>query len=127
MRDVIERVLSDDWRLCVVARSGKLKESEFPFLGPSSLSSRNIVIYIVGGFTYEEVSECLKPSVCMYARGMNERSRLRVHPLSHCRFPCVQAMVVDQISKASGVSIILGGSRVHNSSSFISELTNLEV
>ena len=35
---------------------GKLKESEFPFLGPSNLSSRNIVIYIVGGFTYEEVS-----------------------------------------------------------------------
>ena len=38
-----------------------------------------------------------------------------------------QAMVVEQLSASSGVSIVLGGSRVHNSSSFIAELTDLAV
>ena len=34
---------------------GKMKESEFPFLGSSNTTSSHIVVYMVGGFTYEEV------------------------------------------------------------------------
>jgi hypothetical protein len=38
-----------------------------------------------------------------------------------------QAMVIEQMPKPQGVNIILGGSRVHNSTSFIEELTQVEV
>eukprot|EP00005_Dracoamoeba_jomungandri_P004389 CAMPEP_0174258166 /NCGR_PEP_ID=MMETSP0439-20130205/7217_1 /TAXON_ID=0 /ORGANISM="Stereomyxa ramosa, Strain Chinc5" /LENGTH=551 /DNA_ID=CAMNT_0015341577 /DNA_START=58 /DNA_END=1709 /DNA_ORIENTATION=- len=70
--------------------AGKLKESDYPFVSAKSdTCPTKIVVFMVGGATYEE------------------------------------ACALDKISKQSNVSIILGGSTIHNSKSFIRELWNV--
>eukprot|EP00731_Ephydatia_muelleri_P008714 Em0004g1052a len=68
---------------------GKLKESVFPFIGPTKPTDRpqDIIVFVVGGVTYEE------------------------------------AMAVAMLNKATpGVRIVLGGTTVHNSHSFLEEV-----
>lgn len=68
---------------------GRLKDSQFPYLGPSSLRDRpqDIIVFIIGGATYEEA--------------------LAVYNLNR---------------KMPGVRIVLGGTAVHNTKSFMEEV-----
>lgn len=68
---------------------GRLKDSQFPYLGPSSLRDRpqDIIVFIIGGATYEE------------------------------------ALAVYNLNRSSpGVRIVLGGSHIHNTKSFLDEV-----
>ncbi|KAL5966058.1 Vacuolar protein sorting-associated protein 45 [Taenia solium] len=74
---------------------GQLQESSFPTLdcgqgSPSSLPAKKIVVFILGGATYEE--------------------SLAVHKL---------------MSSTPGLSVILGGTTVHNSESFLNQLRSM--
>uniref|UniRef100_A0A8C9XRL9 Vacuolar protein sorting-associated protein 45 n=1 Tax=Sander lucioperca TaxID=283035 RepID=A0A8C9XRL9_SANLU len=68
---------------------GRLKDSQFPYLGPSSLRDRpqDIVVFMIGGATYEEA--------------------LTVYNLNR---------------NTPGVRIVLGGSSIHNTKSFLEEV-----
>ena len=71
---------------------GQLPEASFPTLdcgqgSPSTLPSKNAVVFILGGATYEE--------------------SLAVHKLT---------------SSTSGLSVVLGGTTLHNSTSFLEQL-----
>ncbi|XP_018620349.1 vacuolar protein sorting-associated protein 45 [Scleropages formosus] len=68
---------------------GRLKDSQFPYLGPSTLRDRpqDIVVFIIGGATYEEA--------------------LTVYTLNRT---------------TPGVRIVLGGTTVHNTKSFLEEV-----
>jgi len=71
---------------------GKLKDSQFPLISNSSSSGRlnEVVVFIVGGVTYEEATK------------------------------------VAEFNKANpSMRVILGGSCVHNSNSFLKELGNV--
>uniref|UniRef100_A0A7S2AKP4 Uncharacterized protein n=2 Tax=Octactis speculum TaxID=3111310 RepID=A0A7S2AKP4_9STRA len=75
------------------ALKGKLRETHFPFVGPSSDSRpRKIVVFIVGGVTYEEATK-----------------------------------VFELNSSSAGVQVLLGGTSVQNSTSFLKELSAVEV
>ncbi|XP_067878995.1 vacuolar protein sorting-associated protein 45 [Heterodontus francisci] len=68
---------------------GKLKDSQYPYLGPSTLRDRpqDIVVFIIGGATYEE------------------------------------AQTVYNLNRTSpGVRIVLGGTTIHNTKSFLEEV-----
>ncbi|XP_049838142.1 vacuolar protein sorting-associated protein 45 [Schistocerca gregaria] len=67
---------------------GKLKESSFPYLGKGQINKRpqDIIVFIVGGATYEE------------------------------------SLTVYQLNKNLGVRIVLGGTTIHNSRSFLEEV-----
>ncbi|XP_078124100.1 vacuolar protein sorting-associated protein 45 [Sander vitreus] len=68
---------------------GRLKDSQFPYLGPSSLRDRpqDIVVFTIGGATYEE------------------------------------ALTVYNLNRSTpGVRIVLGGSSIHNTKSFLEEV-----
>lgn len=68
---------------------GRLKDSQFPYLGPSSLRDRpqDIIVFMIGGATYEE------------------------------------ALTVYNLNRTSpGVRIVLGGSHIHNTKSFLEEV-----
>lgn len=68
---------------------GRLKDGQFPYLGPSSLRDRpqDIIVFIIGGATYEE------------------------------------ALTVYNLNRSSpGVRIVLGGSHIHNTKSFLEEV-----
>uniref|UniRef100_A0A8C6NZG4 Vacuolar protein sorting-associated protein 45 n=1 Tax=Nothobranchius furzeri TaxID=105023 RepID=A0A8C6NZG4_NOTFU len=68
---------------------GRLKDSQFPYLGPSSLRDRpqDIVVFLIGGATYEE------------------------------------ALTVYNLNRTTpGVRIVLGGSSIHNTKSFLEEV-----
>lgn len=68
---------------------GKLKDSQYPYLGPSILRDRpqDIIVFIIGGATYEE------------------------------------ALVVYNLNRTMpGVRIVLGGTTVHNTKSFLEEV-----
>ncbi|GAA6231438.1 vacuolar protein sorting-associated protein 45 [Lates japonicus] len=69
---------------------GRLKDSQFPYLGASSLRDRpqDIIVFLIGGATYEEA--------------------LTVYNLNRC---------------TPGVRIVLGGSSIHNTKSFLEEVT----
>jgi len=65
----------------------KLKDGAFPAMGPSeSFPVKSIVVFIVGGFTYEE------------------------------------AYTVHQLNSSLGVNIVLGGTSVVNSNSFVDQI-----
>lgn len=67
----------------------RLKDSQFPYLGPSSLRDRpqDIIVFIIGGATYEE------------------------------------ALTVYNLNRTMpGVRIVLGGTTIHNTSSFLDEV-----
>ncbi|XP_067831928.1 vacuolar protein sorting-associated protein 45 isoform X1 [Heptranchias perlo] len=68
---------------------GKLKDSQYPYLGPNTLRDRpqDIVVFIIGGGTYEE------------------------------------AQTVYNLNRTSpGVRIVLGGTTIHNTKSFLEEV-----
>ncbi|KAK9508118.1 hypothetical protein O3M35_007851 [Rhynocoris fuscipes] len=70
---------------------GRLRENLFPFLGRSPVNKRvqDIIVFIIGGVTYEE-------SLCVY-----------------------------QLNKSSlngGARVVLGGTTIHNTTSFIDEV-----
>ncbi|XP_063041210.1 vacuolar protein sorting-associated protein 45 [Engraulis encrasicolus] len=68
---------------------GRLKDSQFPYLGPSSLRDRpqDIMVFIIGGATYEE------------------------------------ALTVYNLNRTMpGVRIVLGGTTMHNTTSFLDEV-----
>ncbi|KAI7798778.1 vacuolar protein sorting-associated protein 45 [Triplophysa rosa] len=68
---------------------GRLKDSQFPYLGPNSLRDRpqDIIVFIIGGATYEE------------------------------------ALAVYNLNRTMpGVRIVLGGTTVHNTKSFLEEV-----
>ncbi|KAM9000350.1 vacuolar protein sorting-associated protein 45 isoform 2-T2 [Sarcophilus harrisii] len=68
---------------------GKLKENQYPYLGPSTLRDRpqDIIIFIIGGTTYEE------------------------------------ALTVYNLNRTTpGVRIVLGGTTIHNTKSFLEEV-----
>uniref|UniRef100_A0A673HNP9 Vacuolar protein sorting-associated protein 45 n=1 Tax=Sinocyclocheilus rhinocerous TaxID=307959 RepID=A0A673HNP9_9TELE len=68
---------------------GRLKDSQFPYLGPSSLRDRpqDIIVFIIGGATYEE------------------------------------ALTVYNLNRTMpGVRIVLGGTAIHNTKSFLEEV-----
>ncbi|XP_051527223.1 vacuolar protein sorting-associated protein 45-like [Myxocyprinus asiaticus] len=68
---------------------GRLKDSQFPYLGPSSLRDRpqDIIVFIIGGATYEE------------------------------------ALAVYNLNRTMpGVRIVLGGTSIHNTESFLEEV-----
>uniref|UniRef100_A0AAQ4QZX2 Vacuolar protein sorting-associated protein 45 n=1 Tax=Gasterosteus aculeatus aculeatus TaxID=481459 RepID=A0AAQ4QZX2_GASAC len=68
---------------------GRLKDSQFPYLGASSLRDRpqDIVVFLIGGATYEE------------------------------------ALTVYNLNRSTpGVRIVLGGSSIHNTRSFLEEV-----
>ncbi|KAE8277020.1 Vacuolar protein sorting-associated protein 45 [Larimichthys crocea] len=68
---------------------GRLKDSQFPYLGASSLRDRpqDIIVFLIGGATYEE------------------------------------ALTVYNLNRSSpGVRIVLGGSSIHNTKSFLEEV-----
>uniref|UniRef100_A0A3B4ZHA2 Vacuolar protein sorting-associated protein 45 n=1 Tax=Stegastes partitus TaxID=144197 RepID=A0A3B4ZHA2_9TELE len=68
---------------------GRLKDSQFPYLGASSLRDRpqDILVFIIGGATYEE------------------------------------ALTVYNLNRSTpGVRIVLGGSSIHNTKSFLEEV-----
>ncbi|XP_041759863.2 vacuolar protein sorting-associated protein 45 [Coregonus clupeaformis] len=69
---------------------GRLKDSQFPYLGPSSLRDRpqDIIVFVIGGATYEE------------------------------------ALAVYNLNRTMpGVRIVLGGTTIHNTKSFLEEVT----
>ncbi|KFU89353.1 Vacuolar protein sorting-associated protein 45 [Chaetura pelagica] len=69
---------------------GKLKESQFPYLGPNTLRDRpqDIIVFIIGGATYEE------------------------------------ALTVFNLNRSNpGVRVVLGGTTIHNTKSFLEEVT----
>uniref|UniRef100_A0A667YD12 Vacuolar protein sorting-associated protein 45 n=1 Tax=Myripristis murdjan TaxID=586833 RepID=A0A667YD12_9TELE len=68
---------------------GRLKDSQFPYLGASSLRDRpqDIIVFVIGGATYEEA--------------------LSVYNLNR---------------SMPGVRIVLGGSSIHNTRSFLEEV-----
>ncbi|XP_074020570.1 vacuolar protein sorting-associated protein 45 [Numenius arquata] len=69
---------------------GKLKDSQFPYLGPNTLRDRpqDIIVFIIGGATYEE------------------------------------ALTVYNLNRTNpGVRIVLGGTTIHNTKSFLEEVT----
>ncbi|XP_078146402.1 vacuolar protein sorting-associated protein 45 [Centroberyx gerrardi] len=69
---------------------GRLKDSQFPYLGASSLRDRpqDIIVFLIGGATYEE------------------------------------ALTVYNLNRSMpGVRIVLGGSTIHNTKSFLEEVT----
>ncbi|XP_044028010.1 vacuolar protein sorting-associated protein 45 isoform X2 [Siniperca chuatsi] len=68
---------------------GRLKDSQFPYLGASSLRDRpqDIIVFLIGGATYEEA--------------------LTVYNLNR---------------NTPGVRIVLGGSSIHNTKSFLEEV-----
>ncbi|XP_025898972.1 vacuolar protein sorting-associated protein 45 isoform X1 [Nothoprocta perdicaria] len=69
---------------------GKLKDSQYPYLGPNTLRDRpqDIIVFIIGGATYEE------------------------------------ALAVYNLNRTNpGVRIILGGTTIHNTKSFLEEVT----
>lgn len=71
---------------------GRLKDSQFPYLGPSSLRDRpqDIIVFMIGGATYEE------------------------------------ALTVYNLNRSSpGVRIVLGGSHIHNTKSFLEEVMSV--
>uniref|UniRef100_A0A3Q3JS24 Vacuolar protein sorting-associated protein 45 n=1 Tax=Monopterus albus TaxID=43700 RepID=A0A3Q3JS24_MONAL len=71
---------------------GRLKDSQFPYLGPSSLRDRpqDIIVFLIGGATYEE------------------------------------ALIVYNLNRSTpGVRIVLGGSTVHNTKSFLEEVMSV--
>uniref|UniRef100_A0A3Q3N957 Vacuolar protein sorting-associated protein 45 n=1 Tax=Mastacembelus armatus TaxID=205130 RepID=A0A3Q3N957_9TELE len=68
---------------------GRLKDSQFPYLGPSSLRDRpqDIIVFMIGGAMYEE------------------------------------ALTVYNLNRSTpGVRIVLGGSSIHNTKSFLEEV-----
>ncbi|XP_048381658.1 vacuolar protein sorting-associated protein 45 [Stegostoma tigrinum] len=68
---------------------GKLKDSQYPYLGPSILRDRpqDIIVFIIGGATYEE------------------------------------AQTVYNLNRTNpGVRIVLGGTTIHNTKSFLEEV-----
>lgn len=68
---------------------GRLKDSQFPYLGASSLRDRpqDIIVFLIGGATYEE------------------------------------ALTVYNLNRSMpGVRIVLGGSNIHNTKSFLEEV-----
>ncbi|XP_029282222.1 vacuolar protein sorting-associated protein 45 [Cottoperca gobio] len=68
---------------------GRLKDSQFPYLGASSLRDRpqDIMVFVIGGATYEE------------------------------------ALTVYNLNRSTpGVRIVLGGSSIHNTKSFLEEV-----
>uniref|UniRef100_A0A4W5R984 Vacuolar protein sorting-associated protein 45 n=1 Tax=Hucho hucho TaxID=62062 RepID=A0A4W5R984_9TELE len=68
---------------------GRLKDSQFPYLGPSSLRDRpqDIIVFVIGGATYEE------------------------------------ALAVYNLNRTMpGVRIVLGGTTIHNTKSFLEEV-----
>uniref|UniRef100_A0A671P1Y3 Vacuolar protein sorting-associated protein 45 n=1 Tax=Sinocyclocheilus anshuiensis TaxID=1608454 RepID=A0A671P1Y3_9TELE len=68
---------------------GRLKDSQFPYVGPSSLRDRpqDIIVFIIGGATYEE------------------------------------ALTVYNLNRTMpGVRIVLGGTIIHNTKSFLEEV-----
>ncbi|XP_034401551.1 vacuolar protein sorting-associated protein 45 [Cyclopterus lumpus] len=68
---------------------GRLKDSQFPYLGASSLRDRpqDIMVFLIGGATYEE------------------------------------ALTVYNLNRSTpGVRIVLGGSSIHNTKSFLEEV-----
>uniref|UniRef100_A0A669EGB0 Vacuolar protein sorting-associated protein 45 n=1 Tax=Oreochromis niloticus TaxID=8128 RepID=A0A669EGB0_ORENI len=68
---------------------GRLKDSQFPYLGASSLRDRpqDILVFMIGGATYEE------------------------------------ALTVYNLNRSTpGVRIVLGGSNIHNTKSFLEEV-----
>uniref|UniRef100_A0A3Q0R709 Vacuolar protein sorting-associated protein 45 n=1 Tax=Amphilophus citrinellus TaxID=61819 RepID=A0A3Q0R709_AMPCI len=68
---------------------GRLKDSQFPYLGASSLRDRpqDILVFVIGGATYEE------------------------------------ALTVYNLNRSTpGVRIVLGGSTIHNTKSFLEEV-----
>jgi hypothetical protein len=68
------------------AFKGKLRESSFPGTGPiPSAAPRSILVFVVGGVTYEEATKVAE---------MN----------------------------SLGIKVVLGGTTVHNSNTFLSEL-----
>uniref|UniRef100_A0A8B9GBG1 Vacuolar protein sorting 45 homolog n=1 Tax=Amazona collaria TaxID=241587 RepID=A0A8B9GBG1_9PSIT len=69
---------------------GKLKDSQYPYLGPNSLRDRpqDIIVFIIGGATYEE------------------------------------ALTVYNLNRTNpGVRVVLGGTTIHNTKSFLEEVT----
>mmetsp|Transcript_12698 Transcript_12698/g.35855 ORF Transcript_12698/g.35855 Transcript_12698/m.35855 type:complete len:372 (+) Transcript_12698:1-1116(+) len=71
---------------------GKLKDNQYPFLGMGNSRDRprDVIVFIVGGATFEE------------------------------------AAAVHRINQAgAGINVVLGGSSVHNSKTFLAELTGL--
>ncbi|MBN3324289.1 VPS45 protein, partial [Atractosteus spatula] len=68
----------------------RLKDSQYPYLGPSTLRDRpqDIIVFLIGGATYEE------------------------------------ALTVYNLNRTTpGVRVVLGGTTIHNTKSFLEEVT----
>jgi len=72
-----------------MALKGKLKESSFGTVGPQGPGASSIVVFVVGGVTYEEATK------------------------------------VAEMNASGSASIVLGGTTIHNSTTFLTELAEL--
>ena len=71
---------------------GRAKEQQYPFVNQGSVSqrpSKTVIIFIIGGITFEEVAKIAE---------------------------------INEANASSGSRVILGGTFVHNSKSFLAEL-----
>mmetsp|Transcript_29069 Transcript_29069/g.25714 ORF Transcript_29069/g.25714 Transcript_29069/m.25714 type:complete len:87 (+) Transcript_29069:1441-1701(+) len=82
MHDIVEQMVK-----------GKLNESEFPFStqSPRDTKTKDIIIFIIGGATYQEAKE-----------------------------------VAEFNNISEEFNVILGGTTIHNSKSFIAESTEVK-
>eukprot|EP00871_Galdieria_phlegrea_P001667 jgi/Galph1/2500/GphlegSOOS_G1162.1 len=85
---------------------GRLKETEFPFMsfGKSKELPKDIIIFIAGGVTYQEAR-----AVAI----INGDDQAESEP---------ELSATASFAQSNGFRIILGGSTVHNSKSFLSEV-----
>jgi hypothetical protein len=81
-----------DARLVFQAMRGSLKESHYPAIGTISSRPGDVLVFIVGGATYEEAAKISE---------LNATSAAATPP---------------------GPRVVLGGSVIHNSTSFLQEL-----
>lgn len=88
---------------------GRLKETEFPSMTPTTGKnvSKEIVIFITGGATYQE-----SRAVAI----INGESQAESEP---------EVSAVANFAQSNGFRVILGGSTIHNSKSFLSEVSRV--
>jgi len=88
---------------------GRLKETEFPFMTPASGKNvpKEILIFIAGGVTYQE-----SRAVAI----INGESQTDSEP---------EISAVANFAQSNGFRVILGGSTIHNSKSFLTEVSRV--
>ncbi|GJQ13150.1 hypothetical protein GpartN1_g4941.t1 [Galdieria partita] len=88
---------------------GRLRETEFPFMTPATGKNvpKEILIFITGGVTYQE---------SRVVAIINGELQTESEP---------EISAVANFAQSNGFRIILGGSTIHNSKSFLSEVSRI--